>query len=204
MVERDEAVAQLSLLTGQDLHALAQDYQVTVRTQTGAVNKGWAGHVFERYLGVPINSAQRPDFGGWELKSIPLKHLKNGRLAFKETMAITMIDPEQVADTAFENSHLLAKLRHAVCIARTVGSDVDAPSFIHSVTTLDLEGDLYDAVKRDYLTVQGCIRDPQRGFAALSGRMGVFIQPRTKGAGHGSTTRAFYARTAFLKRFIAL
>ena len=81
---------------------------------------------------------------------------------------------------------------------------MDAPSFIHSVTTLDLEGDLYDAVKRDYLTVQGCIRDPQRGFAALSGRMGVFIQPRTKGAGHGSTTRAFYARTAFLKRFIAL
>jgi DNA mismatch repair protein MutH len=203
-MEREEALARLSLLAGQDLHALARTYQVTVKTPSGAVNKGWAGHVCERYLGIAINPTQSPDFGSWELKSIPLKHLKNGRLAFKETMAITMIDPVQVAHTSFEDSHLLAKLRHAVCIARTVGAHVDAPSFIHSVTALDLEGDLYDAVKRDYLAVQDCIRDPQRGFAALSGRMGVYIQPRTKGAGHGSTSRAFYARTDFLKRFITL
>ncbi len=40
----------------------------------------------------------------------------------------------------------------------------------------------------------------EQGFSALTGRMGVFIQPRTKGAGHGSTTRAFYARASFLKK----
>jgi hypothetical protein len=36
----------------------------------------------------------------------------------------------------------------------------------------------------------------------LSGRMGVLIQPRTKGPGHGSTSRAFYARKEFLKRYV--
>lgn len=38
----------------------------------------------------------------------------------------------------------------------------------------------------------------------LTGGMGVYIQPRTKGAWHGSTSRAFYARTKFLAEFIKL
>jgi len=33
----------------------------------------------------------------------------------------------------------------------------------------------------------------------LTGRMGVLVQPRTKGSGHGSTTRAFYARKELVK-----
>jgi hypothetical protein len=34
--------------------------------------------------------------------------------------------------------------------------------------------------------------------------MGQFIQPRTKGAGHGSTSRAFYARTQFISQILGL
>ena len=75
---------------------------------------------------------------------------------------------------------------------------------MHLVVTLDLDGDLYAAVKADYETVQECLNDPKRGFKALTGRMGVFIQPRTKGAGHGSTSRAFYARPKFLAEFVKL
>lgn len=203
-MQREEAVAKLNQLAGQDLHSLAQHYGVTVMTPSGTINKGWAGHVFEKYLGISINSSQTPDFGSWELKSIPLKFAKNGTLGFKETMAVTMIDPQQVAQTPFEDSHLLAKLRKAVCVARTVGKDVHQPSYIHSVTAIDLTGPLYEAVKRDYQTVQECLNDSQRGFAALTGSMGQYIQPRTKGAGHGSISRAFYARPIFLAQFIQL
>lgn len=203
-MEREEALRKLKKLVGKELHELANEYQITVRTPNGKVNKGWAGHVFERYLGIPLNSSQNPNFGSWELKSIPLKHLKNGKLQFKETMAITMIDPYYVARTRFEESHLLAKLKKAVCIARTVGESVDSPTYIHSVTTLDLNGELYEAVKADYELVRSCLNDPSRGFGALTGAMGIYIQPRTKGAGHGSTSRAFYARPCFLAKFIAL
>lgn len=203
-MEREEALTKLHLLIGQDLHALAKKYEITVRTAYGAVNKGWAGHVCERYLGIPINSSQSPNFGSWELKSIPLKMAKNGELKFKETMAITMIDAYQVARTSFEDSHLLAKLKKAVCVARTVGSSVDEPSFIHSVNMIDLHGDLYEAIKKDYETVQECLLDTERGFSFLTGSMGVYVQPRTKGAGHGSTSRAFYARPLFLAQFIKL
>lgn len=203
-MERSDALLKLKELEGVDLHSLAKHFEVTVLSANGKVNKGWAGHVCERFLGIPINSAQSPNFGSWELKSIPLKRLKNGKLQFKETMAITMIDPYHVARTPFEESHLLAKLKKAVCVVREVGKHYSDPSYVHSVVTLDLVGDLYAAVKADYETVQECLNDPRRGFKALTGRMGVYIQPRTKGAGHGSISRAFYARPKFLAEFVKI
>lgn len=200
-MEREDAVEKLQLLVGKDLHLLARQYGITVQTVSGTVNKGWAGHVCERYLGIPINSSQSPNFGSWELKSIPLKYLKNGALQFKETMAITMIDEYQVIRTPFEDSHLLAKLKKAVCVARIVGSSFREPTYIHSVNTIDLHGDLYEAIKQDYELVQNSLK---QGFPALTGSMGNYIQPRTKGAGHGSTSRAFYARPCFLAQFIKI
>lgn len=192
-MERTEAVQKLQQLVGKELHQLANEYGVTIY-RNGKVNKGWAGHVFERFLELPINSAQSPNFGSWELKSIPLKTLKNGSLSFKETMAVTMIDPVNVCQKEFEDSHLLAKLKKAVVIARTVASHVDEPSYIHSIVEFNLEGGLYHAIKEDYDLVRNVLRDPQQGFNALTGKIGVFIQPRTKSAGHGSTSRAFSRR----------
>ena len=119
-------------------------------------------------------------------------------------MAITMIDPINVCQKEFEESHLLAKLRKAVVVARIVGDSVDEPTYIHSVVEFDLHGKLYNAVKADYDLVRQTLLDPQEGFDALTGKMGYYIQPRTKGAGHGSTTRAFYARPRFLKEFIKI
>jgi DNA mismatch repair protein MutH len=202
-MERKEAIKRLKTLIGKELHELAKTYDVTIY-QNGRVNKGWAGHVFERFLELPINSAQSPNFGSWELKSIPIKTLKSGKLSFKETMAITMIDPVNVCQKEFEDSHLLAKLKKAVVVARTVGSHVDEPTYIYDVVEFDLSGELYEAVKADYNLVRNTLLDPKLGFSALTGKMGVYIQPRTKGAGHGSISRAFYARTKFLKEFIQL
>lgn len=204
-MERTEAVRQLMQLKDQDLHELANQFGITVALPSGKVNKGWAGHVCERFLGLPMNSAQSPNFGSWELKSIPLKRLSSGALAFKETMAITMIDPYHVQRTPFAESHLLAKLRKAVIVARIVGNTYEDPTFVHSVTEINLSGNLYNAVEEDYEIVRQCLlNDPIRGFESLTGRMGRFIQPRTKGSGHGSISRAFYARPIFLSQFIRL
>ena len=117
-MERKEAIERMQALRGRNLHELAIEHNVTVLSPLGKVNKGWAGHVVERFLELPINSAQAPNFGSWELKSIPIKTLKNGKLAFKETMAITMIDPVNICQKEFEESHLLSKLRKAVVVAR--------------------------------------------------------------------------------------
>ena len=101
-MERAEAIARLTKLAGQDLRVVAEQHGVTVWTPhvapgdpvpAGAkLNKGWAGQTIERVLDLPLNSSRAPNFGSWELKIIPLKHLGDGSLAVKETMAITMLD----------------------------------------------------------------------------------------------------------------
>ena len=199
-MERQEAVQKLSTISGQDLRELASEYEVTVFKGKNK-NKGWAGQVLERHLDLPINSAQAPNFGSWELKTVPLKYLKNGELRIKETMAVTMIDPYNVERTDFEDSHLLIKLRRMVVAARIWEDQREERSILYCVTTFDLDNPVvYNQVKADYDLVRETICT--QGFSALTGKMGVYIQPRTKGPGHGSTSRAFYARKSFLEKFI--
>ncbi len=199
-MERTEAIDKINLLVGKDLRILATKYNVTV-IKNDKKNKGWAGQVVERCLGLPLNSAQSPNFGSWELKTICLKRKQNGELAVKETMAITMIDPYNVARTEFEDSHLLSKMRKQVIVARVWESVLEEASELYAVTTFDLgETEVYNQVKEDYNLVRNTIIE--KGFSSLSGKLGVYIQPRTKGAGHGSTSRAFYARVPFLAKLV--
>lgn len=201
-MERELAVAKLKALEGKDLRALADQFQVTVWSGDKK-NKGWAGHVLERYLGLPINSAQSPNFGSWELKIVPLKRNARGGIQVKETMAITMIDAYNVRHTPFEESHLFAKLRKAVVCARMFESQSDSSSILLKVATFNLDDpDILKQVKADYELVRDAIRT--KGFEALTGAMGVLVQPRTKGPGHGSTSRAFYARTGFVTRILGM
>jgi DNA mismatch repair protein MutH len=199
-MERSEAIRNINKIVGQDLRELASEYNVTV-FKNGKKNKGWAGHVIERYLGLPINSAQSPNFGSWELKTICLKYLKDKSLTIKETMAVTMIDPYNIERTEFENSHLLAKMLKIVIVARIWESQLERNSILYATTSFDLGNtDIYNQVKADYDLVRETIIN--KGFSELSGKLGVYIQPRTKGAGHGSTSRAFYARVSFLMKSI--
>jgi DNA mismatch repair protein MutH len=43
-----------------------------------------------------------------------------------------------------------------------------------------------------------------KGFDALTGDTGKYVQARTKGRGHGSTSRAFYARALFVAHILNL
>jgi DNA mismatch repair protein MutH len=201
-MERIEAISRLSRLVGKDLRQLADQFNVTVWSQEGKKNKGWAGHTIERYLGLPINSSRSPNFGSWELKLVPLVVAKRtGSLRVKETMAVTMIDPIEVESKEFEESHLFNKLRKIVVVARVFESQADDRSLVHSVSSFDLDDtQIYDQVKADYELIQKTIRD--QGFLQLTGKMGKLIQPRTKGQGYGSTSRAFYARTGFVAHIL--
>lgn len=206
ILDREKAIKKLKELIGKDLRPLASRFGVTVFTDEinhKGRNKGWAGQVLERYIGLGVNNVQAPNGGRWELKMVSLKKLKDGAIVPKETMQITMINPEQVKDTSFENSHLLAKLRETIVCARLYDDISETRSLLLSVGKFDLgDKDLYEQVKADYDLVRSAIRT--RGFRVLTGAMGVYIQPRTKGAGHGSISRAFYARPVFIKKILGL
>lgn len=199
---RSEAIEQIRTIRGTDLRALADRLGVTVWKE-GKKNKGWAGHVIETYLGLPLNSLRSPDFGTWELKVVSLKRAKDERLRVKETMAITMINPEIVEEREFAVSHLLEKLRRILVVSRVWENQEERRSTLHEVVEFNLDNpQTYKQVKADYDLVRQTIKSS--GFQALTGKMGKLIQPRTKGPGHGSTSRAFYARTGFVEHILGL
>ena len=173
---------------------LAKKHNVTV-FKDGKLNKGWAGHTVERYLGLPINSAQSPNLGTWELKVVPLVKAVDGSLSVKETVAITMLDPEEVKHKEFQDSHLYTKLRKQIVVGRIREDDCESKSIVHSCNCFELEKTtLYYLVELDYYDIKHSVIGEY-----ISSKIGRFIQTRTKGKGHGSTSRAFYARKDFVE-----
>ncbi len=119
-------------------------------------------------------------------------------------MAITMLSPARVLAQPFEESDLLKKLRRLVLVAR-----IYLPNTLTAEVALVREADIsvevpliYHQIRDDYELIRATLRD--EGFPALTGSMGKLVQPRTKGAGHGSTTRAFYARTQLVNILLGL
>jgi DNA mismatch repair protein MutH len=201
-LDRKEAVRRINLLAGKDLRPMADEYRIPV-WKNGHENKGWAGLVIEHYLGLPQNSRQAPDFGTWELKVVPLRQGADGNLRVKESMAITMLEPAEVLANNFEDSHLYDKLRSMVVVSRVYESTQELRSILHAAAEFDLDNPkIHEQVKDDYEAIRAQIR--LRGIDSVTGDLGKLVQARTKGRGHGSTTRAFYARTIFVAHILNL
>lgn len=199
---RAEALRRIKLLSGKDLRPLAEQYGVTV-WKNGRKNKGWAGQVIEQYLGLPQNSLQAPDFGSWELKVVPLTRAADGTVRVKESMAITMIEAAEVVANRFEDSHLYDKLRSMIVVARIFENVVDTASILHSAAEFDLDNpSIRKQVAADYEAIREVIQT--KGFDGLTGDTGKYVQARTKGRGHGSISRAFYARALFVAHILNL
>jgi len=201
-LDRKEAVRRINLLAGRDLRPMADEYKIPV-WKNGHENKGWAGLVIEHYLGLPQNSRQAPDFGMWELKVVPLRKDASGNLRVKESMAITMLEPTEVLASKFEDSHLYDKLRSMVVVSRIYENPQELRSILFAAAEFDLDDPKIRAqVADDYETIRRQIR--AGGIDSVTGDLGKLVQARTKGPGHGSKTRAFYARTVFVAHILNL
>ncbi len=162
------------------------------------MNKGWAGLTLEKALGIGNDRRQASNGDFWELKLVPLRKNKQGNWRVKESMAITMIQPEDVVRTPFAQSHLCDKMKKMIICGRARKDERESSSVLLYVNSFDLlDSRFWETIKRDYEWVQQVIRE--KGFDELTGKMGKIIQPRTKGKGHGSHTRAFYARPSFVE-----
>lgn len=197
---KDDAIAKLRVLLGKDLREYARQYGINI-FKDGKLNKGWAGDTLERYLGLSKNNNQAPNGRYFELKQISLKRLKDRSIVPKETMQITMIDKNHL-EPDFLKSHTYHKMKSIVMCA-ILYSSPGGPTVLERVDDFDITGhETFEQVKNDYEHISSTLNS--QGFGALKSEMGVYIQPRTKGAGHGTTSRAFYARTGFLKKVLGL
>ncbi len=206
IVTRTTAINNLKKHIGKDLRKLALQHKITTY-ETGKQNKGWKGLVLERLAGLECNVSKAPNGLSYELKSVSFHKVKN-ELVPKETMAITMINPEELKQHSFFESHCWAKLKSIVfCAVMWNGINSDEAKLL-KMASLDFAEDdeLIKEIKADYDFIREKLI--KKGFNALTGKDGKWIQARTKGIGginpktgkRRPITRAFYARTSLVKK----
>ncbi len=197
IITRANAIANLKKYIGKDLRKLTKDFEITTY-ETGKQNKGWKGLILERLAGLKTNISKAPNGLSYELKSVSFYNVK-GKLVPKETMAITMINPEELKRDDFFHSHCWAKLKSIVfCAVMWHGKNSDSGELLE-VESLDFAEDdtLIKEIEKDYEFIRKKLIE--KGFNSLTGKDGKWIQARTKGKGHGSISRAFYARKELVK-----
>lgn len=210
IVTRATAIKNLKKYIGKDLAELAPKFGIQP-FKNGKQNKGWKGLVLERLAGLQTNVSKAPNGLTYELKSVSFHEIK-GILVPKETMAITMINPEELKAHSFFESHVWAKLKTIVfCAVQWDGLNAKGSKLLR-VASLDFAEDdeLIQEIRADYDFIRAkLIKD---GFAVLTGKDGKWIQARTKGIGginprtgkRRPITRAFYARTILVKKIFEI
>lgn len=183
-----------------DIHAkfiplVGKEYTLPI-----TANKGLPGNFLEDLLGIP-HTSNCLDCSDGELKIFPVKKLKNGKLVPKETMAITMLSTDELRTNDFKTSKCCKKMSRMLIVPYY--RDGDSIRFMNP-KIIDREcaefADLYNTIESDYNE----IRQNYIENGVLQSETGTLLQNRTKGAGHGSTSRAFYLRPEFMKICIPL
>lgn len=202
IVTRVTAVNNLNMYIGKNLRVLAVHHGITTY-ETGRQNKGWKGLILERLAGLQTSVSRAPNGLSYELKSVSF-YKKNDELIPKETMAICMINPEELSIQPFFESHCWNKLKSMIfCAVMWHGRNAENAELL-KVNSFDFAQDdaLIKEIKADYDFIQNKLIT--YGFESLTGKDGKWIQARTKGRGHGSKTRAFYARKNLVSEIFKL
>ena len=210
IVTRATAIKNLKKYIGKDLRKLALEHGITTY-ETGKQNKGWKGLVLERLAGLDTNVSKAPNGLTYELKSVSFHYVKN-KLVPKETMAITMINPAELKAHEFYESHCWSKLKIIVFCAVMWHGQNSEKAELMKVASFDSAKDdgLMKEIKTDYDFIRNKLIT--KGFKALTGADGKWIQARTKGIGginprtgeRRPITRAFYARTVLVKKIFEI
>lgn len=199
IITRVEAIQNLKKFIGEDLAKQALKYGITIY-KNGKQNKGWKGLVLERLAGLDNNNIKAPNGNTFEVKSVAC-HYVNDVLVPKETMAITMLNQQELIDTPFFESHCWKKLRSLIfCAVMWHGKNSETGELLKVVSFDFIDEKMIKEIGEDYEFIRRKLIE--QGYKSLTGADGKWIQARTKGAGHGSTSRAFYARPALIKTIL--
>ena len=163
-------------------------------------NKGKPGLLLEMITGIPQTS-NCLDCSDGELKTVPVVLHKSGKLVPKETIAVTMLNRDDLKGSDFKASKCFTKLKRVLIVPYL--RDGDNIQFLTPVlidAANDAYASIYAELEKDYTS----IRNQFVSENTLHSATGTYLQNRTKGTGHGSTSRAFYLRKQFVEKWVPL
>jgi len=120
-------------------------------------NKGIYGLIAEAHFHITPNNIAAPDFldAGIELKSSPLKKLKNGRIVSKERLVLSIINYDELNRETWDESTFLRKNSHLLLIFYLWKKNTEVFDF--KIKLVDLwkfpPGDL-KIIKDDWIRIQ--------------------------------------------------
>lgn len=125
--------------------------------------KGNFGQILEKfYFGYEPNSDSEPDFkeAGIELKSSPLKTLKNGEIRSKERLVLNVINYLEVHKEDFETSSFWKKNAHLLLVFYLHDKDLDLLDYlIKLVDDWKFPNQDLKIIKHDWETINQKIKD---------------------------------------------
>jgi len=163
-------------------------------------NKGRPGLFLEELLGIP-HTSNCLDCSDGEVKTFPVKKLRNGVFVPKESVAVTMLSITDIVANDYNSSKCCIKMSKVLFVPYY--REGDTIQFIQPKIVergCNEFSELYTIIENDYTEIRNLYLEKN----ILQSKTGTLLQNRTKGAGHGSTSRAFYLRPEFMKRYIPL
>ena len=165
-------------------HTLREECPGLERVEDPHKRRGSFGNAVEKYyFHYEINSDPDADFAevGTELKTTPLKQLKDGRLSAKERLVISMINYMSVVDETWETSSLQKKLHQILLIAYQYDKELNPVDYLVKLVELwGIPDEDIPTFKRDWDIV---VRKIRRGRAhELSGSDTLYLEAATKAA----------------------
>lgn len=158
------------------------------------MKKGASGLIVENLLGIENNNRDEADLPqiGCEIKILPLQKNKDGSIKAKEPTAIQMINYCEVAKETWETAKIRSKINltfWVVYLAKVNGKPKQQVDYVIVDYFLDHPSDVQNEdFKTDWEEIQSYIK---RGDAdKLSCSMGVYLEPKTKGANNQDKTDA--------------
>lgn len=158
------------------------------------MKKGASGLIVENLLGIENNNRDEADLPqiGCEIKILPLQKNRDGSIKAKEPTAIQMINYCEVAKETWETAKLRSKINltlWVVYLAKVDGIPKSQDDYVIVDYFLDHPSDIQNGVfKTDWEEIQSYIK---RGDAdKLSCSMGIYLEPKTKGANNQDKTDA--------------
>lgn len=158
------------------------------------MKKGASGLIVENLLRIKNNNKADADIPeiGCEVKILPLVRNKNGQIKAKEPTQIQMINYLEVADEIWENAKIRKKINltfWVVYLAKDGNKSLNQDEYKIIDYFLDHpDTDKIGIFKIDWEAIQKYIVEGRAD--ELSCSMGLYIEPKTKGANNQDKTNA--------------
>lgn len=208
--DRESILSYAARLRGRTLRQLCD---IDAGAMNGA-NKGRLGQALEMYyFKYEPNSDQEPDFPevGLELKTNPIKRLKNEDISAKERLVITMIDYCALVNEEWETSTVRKKLDDILLVSYLHDPEADILDYefkyaaVQAVTDEDMA-----VIRADWETILAKVRAGRAH--ELSGSDTNYLEACTKGAnaqsvrkqpfsGEPAKQRAFALKASYMTAF---